>query len=1024
MNFNTKKWKRLEYEGIPIYLNPDEPRWFVPNTEGDRLLRAALNDTGHDNPAFLRFLPRLPAANGDTYKGRSEHLQLEHLNELWFHLTNRCNLSCSHCLFCSSPQETPEISLQQVVKTAAEGHSLGCRVFALTGGEPFVHPEIEEIIHRLLALPQSHVVVLTNGMNLPEFLSRNTFDHERLHLQISMDGLEPHHEAIRGKGSFSKLKSNLLWLKKKKVPYTLSMCVTHGNVRDMADFVDVAAGHGAANVHFMWYFIRGRGSKEEFPTTDEIFENLVPAAARAAEAGIQIDNIEALKTQIFAPPGTIHDGTTAGWESLAVGPDCQLYPSAALIGMPELATDLENGLESAWRNSPVLANIREQSAANLQAPFRFLLGGGDIDHSFIHNSTFMGDDPYLPLHEKLALWLISREAARQPGNGPPRLRLRMGEILESCGAHGKVALVHSNCLLATAQENSLTVVKTFYSEAVGDKKEDILNPVCYDEDLVRHIPEEFRFRGYGCGSPVLDAAIEKGEHVVDLGCGSGVECFVAARLTGPSGRVTGIDMLDPMLELAHKGLEGVSKNLGFRNIKFKKGYLEKLPLQDDSVDVVLSNCVMNLSVDKRRSYGEIFRVLRPGGRLVISDVVCESDPDPAIRNDETLRGECIAGAMTQGHLWALLEETGFTGTLFVKRFPYRTVQGHPFFSLTYSARKPAVSKPVRVLYRGPSAELVTPTGLRLLAGTVHTIPAQEAGLLGEQVFILDEAGFVTNVEAENSCACYLPPEERKSREAAPGKVAHFPRHTSGCMVCGAAIEYFSMEKEQKCSYCQKTFSANATCEKGHFVCDACHEEDGLEIIRHICLHTKETDMLKLFEQIRSHPAIPVNGPEHHALVPGVILATYRNLGGTISDSIIETGIKRGSSVAGGYCAFMGVCGAAIGVGTAFSLILDANPLKPEERKQVQQAVHGALEEIAALHAARCCQRDCWLALKKAAELSAELLPVALKAEGVLVCRQQQQNHECQGNKCPLLAASLARDEFSAIRGQGAGDDPV
>ena len=108
----------------------------------------------------------------------------------------------------------------------------------------------------------------------------------------------------------------------------------------------------------------------------------------------------------------------------------------------------------------------------------------------------------------------------------------------------------------------------------------------------------------------------------------------------------------------------VSENLGFRNIEFKKGYLEELPLcRTTSVDVVLSNCVMNLSVDKRRSYGEIFRVLRPGGRLVISDVVCESDPDPAIRNDETLRGECIAGAMTQSHLWALLEETGFTGTL-------------------------------------------------------------------------------------------------------------------------------------------------------------------------------------------------------------------------------------------------------------------------------------------------------------------------------------------------------------------------
>jgi MoaA/NifB/PqqE/SkfB family radical SAM enzyme/SAM-dependent methyltransferase len=1023
VTFEIEKWRRLEFEEIPIYLRPEEPNWFVPNREGDRLLRKSIREAEQDNPEISRFLGRLPARSPEEYFGRAASLKLDRLSELWFHLTNRCNLSCAHCLFCSSPQDAGELSSQQVLEAAAEGHRLGCRVFALTGGEPFIHPEIRGIINGLLALPKSHVVVLTNGMNLPEILKSRQFDRERLHLQISMDGMEETHDAIRGRGTFRKLGDNLQWLGDEKIPYTVSMCVTHQNVKDMPGMVDLAANLGSGNVHFMWYFIRGRGRKEEFPTADEIFENLVAAAERAEEAGILIDNIEALKTQIFAPPGTIHDGTTAGWESLAVGPDFQIYPSAALIGIPELAVDLTAGLESAWRESSVLANIRNCTTMNLDSPFRFLLGGGDIDHSYIHNRTFMGDDPYHPLHEKVALWLITREAARQTEDGPPRMRLRMGEILESCGAHGKVALVHSNCLLATAQENSLKVVKSFYSEAAGDKNEDILNPVCYEEELIRHIPQEFRFRGYGCGSPVLDADVQTGEHVVDLGCGSGVECFVAARLTGASGRVTGVDMLDPMLELAHKGLDGVVENLGFRNIEFKKGYLEELPLEDNSVDVVLSNCVMNLSVHKRRAYAEIYRVLRPGGRLVISDVVCENDPDPTIRNDETLRGECIAGAMTQSHLLALLEETGFSATRLIKRFPYRNVQGHPFFSLTYSAFKAAVSEQVRVLYRGPSPHLVTPRGIRLFPGVVQTIPEQEAELLGEQIFILDESGFVTNVEAENTCACYLAPEERETSEPSDKKVTHLPRKTSGCMVCGAPIEYFSEEEDHRCSYCLKTFSANSSCEKGHFVCDACHEEDGLEIIRHICLHTEETDMLRLFEQIRSHPAIPVNGPEHHALVPGVILATYRNLGGSISATTIEIGIKRGSSVAGGYCAFMGICGAAVGVGTAFSLILDANPLKPEERKKVQQAVQKVLGEIAELRAARCCQRDCWIALIKAAELSAELLPLMLRADEDLLCGQQHQNHECQGRECPLMVAGLSAKALSLQTGRGAGEEP-
>jgi hypothetical protein len=161
------------------------------------------------------------------------------------------------------------------------------------------------------------------------------------------------------------------------------------------------------------------------------------------------------------------------------------------------------------------------------------------------------------------------------------------------------------------------------------------------------------------------------------------------------------------------------------------------------------------------------------------------------------------------------------------------------------------------------------------------------------------------------------------------------------------------------------------------------------------------DMIRLLGQIRRHPAVPMHGPEHHALVPGIILVAYRNAGGEISDSIIKNGVKRGSSVAGGYCAFMGVCGAAVGVGIAFSLILDANPLAPDKRKLVQRCTRAALEEISKVKAARCCQRDSWLALKKAASLSETYLPITLKSENDLICQQKRQNKECMGLECPL-----------------------
>ena len=118
--------------------------------------------------------------------------------------------------------------------------------------------------------------------------------------------------------------------------------------------------------------------------------------------------------------------------------------------------------------------------------------------------------------------------------------------------------------------------------------------------------------------------------------------------------------------------------------------------------------------------------------------------------------------------------------------------------------------------------------------------------------------------------------------------------------------------------------------------------------------------------------------------------------------MIKTGLKRGSNVTGGYCAFMGACGAAIGVGTALSLILGANPLKPDLRQIVQSATQEVLTEISALKAARCCQRDSWIALKKVAELSRTLTPIPMKAAYDLKCRQQKFNAECIGAKCPLL----------------------
>ncbi|MEW6357940.1 MAG: DUF5714 domain-containing protein [Planctomycetota bacterium] len=1000
MSFDPSAWTRLEFEGIPIYVQPEKPDWFVPNRAGDDLLQRMIRgETTADAQREALFLHRLPDAASDYYAGRAAHLKTNSLPELWLHITNRCNLTCSHCLVNSGPREKAELTAEHILNLADQASHLGCRLFALTGGEPFIHPEFERIVDGLLARGDANVAVLTNGTLLHRFADLLDRHRDRLHLQVSLDGMRENHDRVRGAGQFDRLHSELTFLKSIHAPYTISMCVDGDNVDDMPRVVEFAAEHGANNVHFLWQFAAGRASVAKPAAPDRIFPRLREAAEAAEGAGIGLDNLDALKSQVFAPPGTKHDGATSGWESVAVGPDGNLYPSPALIAVSELGFPIEGDLAKAWRESPHLQVLRNTTVAQSDDPLRFLLGGGDPDHSYIHKREFTGQDPYQPLHEKTALWLIARETARQSDNGPPRLRLKMGDLLESCGAHGAVALIHSNCLLSVARVDGRTAVKKFYTEAVSSPRGDILNPINYPEDLIAHIPMESRVRTYGCGSPVLDAELQDGDCVLDLGSGSGVECMIAARLVGPTGRVIGVDMLDPMLDLARKGTGAMAERLGYRNLDFRKGYLESLPVADASVDVVLSNCVINLSANKRRTYAEILRVLKPGGRLMISDVVCETEPAPSIRNDEQLRGECIAGALTQRDLFGLIEETGFVGVRVLKRFPYRTIHGHPFFSMTYEARKPAHDERVRVMYRGPLACAATHRGTLLPAGQTVEVTWDEAAGCDVELFVFDAQGMVTNVDlgaaCRCSCACVSEPAQEATVAAPP------TRQRSGCMVCGAPLIYDTVESEAECVFCGRAFMASARCEAGHYVCDACHIGDALGVIEGICLNTHETDMIALLNTIRAHPSVPVHGPEHHILTPGIILATYRNLGGKATDAMIRQGIRRGATVAGGYCSAMGACGAAIGVGVAFSVILGATPLTPDERRVVQSVVHDALGRIASFDAARCCQRESWLALQAAAEQSKAYLQFPLCADAVLLCEQTAENPHCLGAECPL-----------------------
>lgn len=1033
MSFDPREWVRLAWEDIPVYVRPDPPCWFVPNEAGDHLLqKAQKNPSLLDDPKAARFFQRLPSAWASQYTGRGNVLRLQGLKEFWIHLTDRCNLSCTHCLFAASPSRVRELSAALVLKAARQAHRLGCRLFVLTGGEPFVHREVGTIVQEILRLPDTHVAVLTNGLAARTFQEKHRWSPERVHLQVSLDGLEERHDAVRGKGTFEKTVHVLRAQVGMGFSLTLSMCPTRSNLADVPLFPHLARDVGACNIHFMWYFVRGRGVPDEWVPTDELFTAVRGAAECAESLGVSVDNVRALASQVFAPPGTRFDGTGMAWESLALGPDGNLYPSAALVGISQLAVPWPHGLEKAWKGSPVFERIRRETVAELDHPLRFLLGGGDPDHSYLAAGRFTGADPYMDLYQKLALWLMVRRAFPPAVTHGPALRLKMGDALSIC-ANGQdgVTFTHSNCLLAVASPSSLSVVRDFYAEAVVQPKLDILNPVTYPAEWTAHIPEAYRFRGYGCGSPVVDAELQEGETVVDLGCGSGVECFLAARQVGRKGRVIGVDMLESMLQRARAGARATAERLGYDNMTFCRSLLENLPLRDHTADVVLSNCVLNLSVDKRRAFREIHRVLRPGGRLVVSDVVCDTDPDPAIRNDPVLHGECLAGALTQRDLVGLLKESGFQAVRFLKRFPYRTVQGHLFFSLTFEARKEAATDTVSVLYPGPFAMVQTFSGVTLTPGPIHRLSRWEAQILNDQLWIVDKSGAVANRRTEIGCTCSRPEDQiNADSDVATGRtpVASSAksgqttalRRRFGCMVCGEPLSYTPSESLHTCIYCGNQCLSSARCLKGHFVCDACHSRDAMAVMEHLCLSSSKKDLIGLMDRIRRHPAMPVHGPEHHALVPTVIVTAYRNAGGAIGDDAIRFALRRGSRIPGGSCGFMGCCGAAMGVGIAFSILLEANPVKGRERRLAQQATQAALAEISSLEAARCCQRDSWIALKKAAELSAQFLDRSLSADDALKCRQQPKNLECEGARCPIMKTLSGCINEGLSAGQGIG----
>jgi ubiquinone/menaquinone biosynthesis C-methylase UbiE len=324
------------------------------------------------------------------------------------------------------------------------------------------------------------------------------------------------------------------------------------------------------------------------------------------------------------------------------------------------------------------------------------------------------------------------------------------------------------------------IVAERYAGGAEAREEALCCPVDYDPRYLDVIPAEVIERDYGCGDP--SRYIRPGETVLDLGSGGGKICFIAAQVVGPAGRVIGVDMTDGMLALARRAAPQVAERIGYANVEFRRGRIEDLrtdpdaldallarapvrtaddyarlqdrlaeqarirPLiADDSIDVIVSNCVLNLVSDakKRQLFEEIYRVLKPGGRIAISDIVSDEPSPPHLKNDPELWSGCVSGAFQEHDFIALLEEIGFYGITIDKidAQPWRVVEGIEYRSMTVLAWKgkqgPCIEKNQAVIYKGPWKTVEDDDGHVFQRGQRMAVCEKTFGLMTREPYARD-----------------------------------------------------------------------------------------------------------------------------------------------------------------------------------------------------------------------------------------------------------------------------------------------
>lgn len=353
-------------------------------------------------------------------------------------------------------------------------------------------------------------------------------------------------------------------------------------------------------------------------------------------------------------------------------------------------------------------------------------------------------------------------------------------------------------------------------------------PVDYDPKYLKIIPEEVLDKDYGCGDP--SRYVREGETVLDLGSGGGKICFIASQIVGPNGKVIGVDMTEDMLALARRNAPIVAEKIGYNNVEFKRGHIEDLKtdlaalenwisknpvhsianleameaeilrlqtelpmIADNSIDVIVSNCVLNLVSDtkKKQLFDEMFRVLKVGGRIAISDIVSDEESPETLKNDSRLWSGCISGALSEQGFARALEEAGFHG-ITIDKFemePWQIVEGIEYRSATYLAYKgkqgECLEKNQAVIYLGPWSHIKDDDGHVFKRGERAAVCEKTFKLLqkepyaGQFAYIEPSIAVTERIEWPSANCGVRPRSPSETKKGAP-KLTTDPNQGSSC----------------------------------------------------------------------------------------------------------------------------------------------------------------------------------------------------------------------------------------------------